>query len=108
MRTRWFVIANGSRENAMMYEALPQDDGTYVVATRTGTTYVFDMALLTVTRTPGPNSHPDMHDGKRRLRAIVQCRVGKSGYWTMQPDEAGIDFYWQLTTPIVSIADSIG
>ena len=92
----------------MMHDRLPSDEGTYVVTTRTGTTYVFDLALLTVTRIPGPTSQPDMHDGTRRLRSIVQCQIGESGYWTMQPDESDVEFYWQLTTPIVAIEDAIG
>lgn len=95
---------NDSRgTQAATYDELPRDSGTYVATTRTGTNYRFDLAHLTVTRTPGPNSHPDLHDGVRRIRTIVQCRVGESGYWTMLPDECDIDFYWQLTTPIVSI-----
>ncbi|NUU06182.1 hypothetical protein [Leifsonia sp. C5G2] len=87
------------------YLRLPDDDGTYIATTQSGSTYVFDLKHRTVTRTPGPDSHPDMHDGQRTLRSIIQCEVGVSGYWTMQPDDFTVDYYWQLTSPIVSIEE---
>lgn len=90
-----------------MLTDLPQDPGIYVVTTATGSEYVFDLVEGTVTRTPGAHSHPDMHDGVRRLRSIVACSVGSSGFWTMRPDDPASDFYWQLTTPIVSIDESL-
>lgn len=89
------------------YDRLPDDKGTYLVTTRSGSTYVFDLTHMTVTRTPGPDSHPDMHDGVRHLRSIIQCQLGVSGYWTMVPDHFAIDYYWQLTSPIVSIVEQV-
>lgn len=88
-----------------LYEQLPDDHGTYIITTRSGSTYVFDMDQRTVTRTPGPDSHPDMHDGERQLRTVIQCQIGSSGYWTMVADHFAIDYFWQLTSPIVSIVE---
>ncbi|MFE4951063.1 hypothetical protein ACFQ9V_13255 [Leifsonia sp. NPDC056665] len=85
--------------------ALPARDGLFLVTTSSGTTYEFDLKRLTVTRTPGPASQPDIHDGVRRLRSIDSCEVGRAGYWTMRSDDPSVDFYWQLSSPVVRIVE---
>jgi hypothetical protein len=37
------------------------------------------------------------------LVSIKSCRVGGNAYFKMEADAQNIDFYWQLTTEIVSI-----
>jgi hypothetical protein len=86
-----------------MLNFLPDDAGRYAVTTLSGTTYTFDLAARTVTRTQGERSHPDINDGTRTIREVIACVVGYSGYWTMEPDDYALDFYWQLTSPIVAI-----
>lgn len=88
------------------YDALPRDRGTYLVTTTTGTTYRFDLAHRTVTRTPGPGSTPGFNDGAQTLRTVDACRVGAPGFWTMIAGDFFTDFYMQQTTVIVSIVDA--
>lgn len=90
-------------EQATTFAVLPNDRGTYLVTTTSGTIYTFDLAQRTVTRTPCPSSPPGIHDGVRRLRSIDACAVGATGYWTMLAGDPLIDYFWQTTTVIVSI-----
>ncbi|MFE4950193.1 hypothetical protein ACFQ9V_08780 [Leifsonia sp. NPDC056665] len=86
-----------------MLNALPNDTGRYVVTTRSGSKYTFDLAAGTVTRELGDRSRPTINDGTRPIRQVITCAVGYPGYWTMEPDDDGLDYYWQLTSPIVTI-----
>lgn len=88
---------------------LPKDDGTYVVTTRSGTEYTFDLTARTVTRTLGERSKPDINDGTHPIREIIACFVGSSGYWRLEPDPGDVasEYYWQATSPIISI-DAVG
>jgi hypothetical protein len=86
------------------YESLPNKSGRFLVTTASGTQYRFDRERFTVTRIPVPGAAPSVNDGVRPLRTVDACTVGKAGRWTMRSDDPGsIDFYWQTTTPIVSI-----
>lgn len=65
--------------------------------------YDFDLEAMTVTRMPGPTAGMTIKDCTRPIRKIVNCQVGKGGYWTML-SEGGymdpVDFYWQATSVI--------
>lgn len=70
-----------------------------------GSSYVFDLNAMTVTRHPGPSSGRTVNDTTRQIRTIDHCKVGEGGYWTMS---AGglldqIEAYWQASTVIRSI-----
>lgn len=86
-----------------MLNALPNDAGRYVVTTRSGSKYTFDLAARTVTREPGDRSRPTINDGTRPIRQVITCAVGYPGHWTMEPDDYSLDYYWQLTSPIITI-----
>lgn len=83
-------------------ELTGSEDGLWDVVTRSSV-HRFDFAAGTVTRIPGPTAHPGINDVPRPLMKIHACRVGKSGYWTMHPDDWEIEHYWQHTTTIVRI-----
>jgi len=90
----------------MTLDHVPDAPGRYRVTTTSGSIYVFDMVDRTVTRTPGPDSHPDFTDGQHVLLRIIQGQVGVSGFWTMQPEPevaAVLEYLWQVTSPIVAI-----
>ena len=94
------------RDQVKTFRSLPQDTGTYVVTTSTGTVYVFELSSRKVTRTPGPGSSPGPNDGVRTLRSVESCAVGSEGYWTMIAGDPLIDHYWQSTSRIISIVDA--
>lgn len=82
------------------------DGGVWLITTETST-YVLDLDAGTVTRHPGPCASTTINDTKRRLRTLDRCRVGESGYWTMRGGGgylSSVDFYWQTTSVIRSIA----
>ena len=68
-----------------------------------GSVYDFDLDQATVERLPGPNAAITINDLQRRLREIDVCRVGEVGRWTMESQNPHLDFYWSVTTKIVSI-----
>lgn len=68
-----------------------------------GSKHLFDLDSQTVTRHPGVTAQPSINDTTRRIRTIETCAVGKRGYWTMESDHYLMDFYWQITSSVVSI-----
>lgn len=85
------------------YRTLPDKPGCYLVTTISGTQYLFNREQLTVTRIPVSGSTPSINDGIRRLRTVESCSVGEAGFWTMRSGDPDVDFYWQATSPVVSI-----
>lgn len=74
------------------------------ITTQSGSVYLLDTEAKTLTRTPGPNAAPVMHDGK----------PFRYEYLAFEPQEGKpLMAYWDLngrpklrsTTPVVSIEE---
>lgn len=98
------LTGNGNG-GASSYDTLPDDVGTYLVTTVSGSAYRFELSRRAVTRTPGPGSTTGPHDGVRILRSVERCTVGAAGFWTIMSDDPLVDYGWQVTSSIVSIVD---
>jgi hypothetical protein len=84
------------------------EGGCWVVRTE-GATHRFDFDAMTVTRCPHPDSASTVNDQTRPIREIVTCTVGERGDWVMEPEgpETGfLEYYWHLSSRILSIAPS--
>jgi hypothetical protein len=78
------------------------EGGRWIVTTH-GSTHLFDLDEMTVTRIPGPNAAPTVNDQTRPLLEIVHCTVDECGYWLMEPEGAEtefLDYRWHLSTTI--------
>lgn len=68
-------------------------------------TYVIDLDHMMIERQPGPHASRGINDRERPLRSLTRCKVGRSGYWTMN-DDGHLDSngsYWQASTTILRI-----
>jgi hypothetical protein len=81
------------------------EGGCWTVSTERST-YEFDLDAMTVTRVPGPAATQSPHDRKRIILEIIDCQVGRAGYWLMYPEglEAEVfEYFWQYSTRILRI-----
>jgi hypothetical protein len=80
--------------------------GIYLVTTQMSTTYEFTLRgskkseVLRRSNSAGTDSCASTPSS---LVSIKSCIVGGNAYFKMEAHARGIDFYWQLTTEIVSI-----
>lgn len=89
-----------------MAETLTGREGGLWNVTTLGSTHLFDLDAMTVTRVPGESAHHTANDRARPLLEIVHCTVGARGYWLMSPDPDEMDFlehYWHISSTIQSI-----
>lgn len=92
-----------------MKDTLDGSEGGCWIVTTEGSQHQFDLEAMTVTRFPGPFAASTVNDQTRPLAEIVQCAVGKRGYWLMKAEGREADFldgYWHHSSRIVSIDPS--
>ncbi|ASD21707.1 hypothetical protein B7495_06040 [Cryobacterium sp. LW097] len=83
------------------------EGGCWLITTE-DSTYRIDLDALTVDRCRFSDS-PDFALGNgptRPLKEIVECRVGRRGYWLLSPegrDIETIEHFWQRSSRVVSI-----
>ncbi|TFC99190.1 hypothetical protein E3T25_16115 [Cryobacterium sandaracinum] len=99
-------MPNPNNESQSVEELLPNSTGVWRITT-VGSTHVLDLVRGTVTRFPGPGAAPTINDCCRPLRTLDTCRIGERGRWTMMSDEWSIEYYWQVTSTILSIQEVI-
>ncbi|GAA3882521.1 hypothetical protein GCM10022381_25990 [Leifsonia kafniensis] len=78
------------------------EGGLWQVITQ-GSVHLFDLDAMTVRRIPGPGQPTTINDTIRPIRSILACRVGSPGRWTMHSDDPLLDYYWHITSDIVTI-----
>lgn len=85
-------------------ELLGNEGGVWRVVTRDSAHY-FDLDRGTVTRVPGTDAMPSIHDQARPLRTIDTIKVGACGRWTMRTDGWSdvVDFYWHRSSEVSAI-----
>ncbi|TFC65934.1 hypothetical protein E3T25_08890 [Cryobacterium sandaracinum] len=83
------------------------EGGCWLITTE-DSTYRIDLDAMTIDRFrfPDPSSAPTDNGPTRPLREIVECRVGKLGYWLLNPegpDIETVEYYWQRSSTVVRI-----
>ena len=83
------------------------EGGCWLITTE-DSTYRIDLDVMTIDRFrfSNPTSGPGRNGPTRPLREIVQCRVGKLGYWLLNPEGSDIEtveYFWQRSSTVVSI-----
>ena len=83
------------------------EGGCWLITTE-DSTYRIDLDAMTVDRFrfPDPTSVSPEKIPTRPLREIVQCKVGKRGYWLLDPegqDIETVEYFWQQSSPVISI-----
>ena len=99
------VFGNEQDGTAPITELTIAMRGIYLVRTQL-TTYEFTLRGPTnseVVRRANSSVTDSCESAPSALVAIKTCMVGGNAYFKMEADAPGIDFYWQLTTEIVSI-----
>ena len=89
-----------------MTDTLNGSEGGCWIVTTEGSQHRFDLEAMTVTRFPGPLAGSTVNDQPRPLEEIVNCTVGKRGYWLMKAEGLEAEFldgYWHLSSRIVRI-----
>jgi len=85
------------------------EGGCWVITTE-DSVYRIDLDAMTVDRFrfqfPDPLITSRENGPRRPLKELVQCRVGKTGYWLLEAegtDRDTIEHYWQRSSRVVSI-----
>jgi hypothetical protein len=80
-------------------DLLDIDGGRWRIDTQ-GSSHIVDLDRWTAERRPGPRSGRTMNDGEHRLRTFERCRIGRSGYWTLNTTDPDMEFSWHRTSVI--------
>lgn len=83
------------------------EGGCWLITTD-DSTYRIDLDAMTIDRFRFSNSTSvsTANGPTRPLREIVECRVGKHGYWLLNPegrDVETVEYFWQRSSPVLRI-----
>ncbi|QNE35875.1 hypothetical protein [Leifsonia shinshuensis] len=89
------------------HELTDDDTGVWIVHTRSGSAYRFDLDARTIERVAGEPRRPAAPaDSLQSLRAIIELRVGLPGRWWMRNRSGGYvdpDQVWQWSSVVAAI-----
>lgn len=101
------MTAEADEENdAIAVSQLRGDEGGVWKVSTAKSHYIFDLDQGTVTRHRGANAGTTINDQTRPIDTIVECEVGRGGFWTMKPEgdmAVILEDYWQASTEIQTI-----
>jgi hypothetical protein len=83
------------------------EGGCWLITTE-DSSYRIDLDAMTVDRFrfPDPSSTPTEDGHTRPLKEIVERKVGKLGYWLLNPegrDIETVEYFWQRSSTVVRI-----